>query len=336
MSHSNISIFVPHKGCPNKCSFCNQNSITGSQKAPTAIEVKATCQKAFSEIYDRENTEIAFFGGSFTAIDREYMLELLECVQEFIGDGKFKGIRVSTRPDCINIEVLSLLKQYNVTSIELGVQSMNDMVLLINDRGHSSQDVKNAVSLIRQFDFELGLQMMVGLYKSTPEFDIFTAEEIIKLSPETVRIYPVVILKNTKLATLFQTGEYIPYTLEKAVSISAQLIEMFEENDIKIIKLGLHASEMVESDLLGGIYHPAFKELCYNQIYLKKLIEISKNVKDKSFAIEVPARRISQVIGQKKSNIIAMKKLGFDIKAIPSQDIDEREIKIIEEGTVCT
>lgn len=336
MSHSNISIFVPHLGCPNQCSFCNQNSITGSQKAPTAQEVKLICAKAFKEIKDKENAEIAFFGGSFTAIDRQYMLELLISVQEFIGENKFKGIRISTRPDCINLDILNLLKLYNVTSIELGVQSMDDGVLAENDRGHSSQDVKNAVKLIRQFDFELGLQMMVGLYKSTAELDIFTVEEIIKLHPETIRIYPVVILSNTKLARLFRTGEYIPYSIEKAVDISSKLIEMFEENKIKIIKLGLHASELVESDLLGGIYHPAFKELCYNKIYLEKLISLSKNVKRNNFIVKVAAKDLSKVIGQNRSNIIALKNLGFDVKVIPSENLKEYEINVIEEGIVCT
>jgi len=336
MSHSNISIFVPHLGCPNQCSFCNQNSITGSQKAPTSQEVKSICSKAFLEIKDKHNTEIAFFGGSFTAIDKQYMLELLMSVQEFIGENKFKGIRISTRPDCINLDVLQLLKQYNVTSIELGVQSMSEEVLSANDRGHSSQDVKNAVKLIRQFDFELGLQMMVGLYKSNADLDLLTAEEIIKLQPETVRIYPVVILKNTKLARLFEMGEYVPYSLELAVEICSKLIEMFKNNNIRIIKLGLHASELVESELLGGLYHPAFRELCDNKIYLDKMLEISQKINSKNFTIEVPKNSMSKVIGQKRNNIIALQNMGINVIIKPSDKLKDYKIEIIEEGTACT
>ncbi len=336
MPHSNISIFVPHYGCPNQCSFCNQNSITGLKTPLSLSEVKKTCEKAFNEILDKSNTEIAFFGGSFTAINREYMLSLLNTVSEFIGEGKFKGIRISTRPDCIDNEILSILKKNKVTAIELGVQSMDDYVLSQNDRGHTAEAVISAVKLIKQYDFELGLQMMVGLYKSTPQLDIFTAEEIIKLSPDTVRIYPVVILTGTKLATLFEKGEYIPYSIETAVEICSKLIELFEINNIKIIKLGLHASELVESEMIGGIYHPAFKELCYNRIYLDKILSKISSLKSRNIIIHVPKNSISKVVGQKKSNIIALNNLGFSVKIIPSLRLKEYDIEIIEEETACT
>ena len=171
MLHNNISIFIPHIGCPNQCSFCNQKSITGITTAPTPEEVTEICVNAFNQINDKSNTEIAFFGGSFTAIDRNYMISLLECVQQFIGIDRFKGVRISTRPDCIDFKILQLLKKYNVTSIELGTQSMFDEVLKANDRGHTVNNIKNAAKLIKEFDFELGMQMMVGLYKSTPELD---------------------------------------------------------------------------------------------------------------------------------------------------------------------
>lgn len=335
MSHSNISIFIPHLGCPNTCSFCNQNSITGLSKAPTGDEVNAICRKAFDEISDKDNTEIAFFGGSFTAINKNYMLELLVSVQEFIGENKFKGIRISTRPDCINDEILTLLKEYNVTSIELGVQSMSDEVLFANDRGHTSQHVKNAVALIKKYDFELGLQMMVGLYKSTVELDKFTANSLISMKPKAVRIYPVVILDNTKLGELFQKKEYIPYTLEIAITLCSELIQLFNSKNINIIKLGLHASEIVEKDLLGGLYHPAFRELCENNLYLKEILQQLENVKSKSITIEVFTKCLSKAIGQNKNNIIQLEKLGYKIKIVPSEILKNYEINIIEEENAC-
>ncbi|MDE5996269.1 MAG: radical SAM protein, partial [Eubacterium sp.] len=206
MKKGNISIFVPHIGCTQKCSFCNQNTITGSHSAPTPNDVKNAVETALQKT-DYEY-ELAFFGGSFTAIKRAYMLSLLEAAKPYVESGSIKGIRCSTRPDAIDDEVLSLLKAYGVTAIELGAQSMNDEVLSANLRGHTADDVRNASKLIKEYGFELGLQMMTDLYLSTPEMDIETAKEIIKLDPDTVRIYPTVTLKNTYLEKLMNEGKY--------------------------------------------------------------------------------------------------------------------------------
>ena len=232
MKHSNISLFVPHAGCPNQCSFCNQKTISGSVKELTREEVRATLLEAKKSNLSSPNTEIAFFGGSFTAIKRDYMLSLLEEAKPFLDDGTFSGIRISTRPDAIDREVLSVLKEYGVTAIELGAQSTNDEVLLFNRRGHTKEDIINASLLIKEYDFSLGLQMMTGLYKSTDERDIETAKDIISLSPDTVRIYPTIVLENTRLAELLKSGEYISPTLEATVSLCAKLLEMFNENNI--------------------------------------------------------------------------------------------------------
>ena len=199
---ANVSVFVPHNGCPHKCSFCDQRHITGCVSQPTSEDVKATLNIALNSLKEKsKDAEIAFFGGSFTAIDRAYMLELLDSTKEYIDT--FKGIRVSTRPDAIDDEILSILKSYKVTSIELGAQSMVDDVLLSNERGHNVEDVRKASKLIRSYGFSLGLQMMTSLYKSSEEDDIYTAQEFIKLKPDTVRIYPTVVLNNTTLADLY-------------------------------------------------------------------------------------------------------------------------------------
>ena len=182
--HANVALFIPFNGCPHRCSFCDQRSITGKQYQPTADDVKRTLTTALDSLKENSiHSEIAFFGGSFTAIDREYMLSLLKATAPYID--RFRGIRISTRPDCIDEEILSLLKTFRVSSIELGAQSMSDMVLTANDRGHSAANVRTASRLIRDFGFELGLQMMTGLYKSTPESDTETARQFIALRPDT-------------------------------------------------------------------------------------------------------------------------------------------------------
>lgn len=217
MKHSNIAFFVPHVGCPHTCSFCNQRSISGTTVLPTARDIEKGCRQALTEITDREHTEIAFFGGSFTAIPRDYMLSLLKAAEPFCQEGMFSGIRISTRPDCISREMLELLREHHVTAIELGVQSLNDCVLALNERGHTAADVANAVPLIKAYGFSLGLQMMTGLYGDSKESTYRTAEKIIAYRPDTVRIYPTVVIKGTKLCEWYESGVYLPPTLAESV-----------------------------------------------------------------------------------------------------------------------
>ncbi len=331
MSHSNISIFVPHKGCPNDCSFCNQRTISGQTVSATPEDVAKAVNTAIEYGVDPKNTEIAFFGGSFTAIEREYMCSLLTAAKCFLDSHNFKGIRVSTRPDCIDDEVLKTLKEYGVTAIELGAQSMDDNVLLANRRGHSSEDVRKASVLIKQYGFELGLQMMTGLYKSDFGKDLYTAEEIVKLKPDTVRIYPTVVLKNTHLGYLQETGEYKAPTAEESAMFCADLLQMFEKNGIRVIKLGLHSSETVEADMVGGAYHPAFRELCEGYIYLEKILE-KLHGKDKNgmYTVFVDKKALSKAKGQQKRNEKALKNQGFHCIIKGKENLEEFEVKVVE------
>lgn len=312
MKHSNISIFIPHMGCPHLCSFCNQRNISGEKNIPMGEDVRKICLSAMNEITDKINTEIAFFGGSFTAIDRTYMIELLSVANEFVGEGKFKGIRISTRPDYIDDEILSILKKYGVTSIELGAQSMSDKVLEANERGHSAEDVRKASLLIKKYGFELGLQMMVGLYQSTESDDYFTMCEIIALKPDTVRIYPVVVLEDTQLGELYKIGSYKLYDFDKAVEICANMLYMFEFMGIKVIRLGLHASKDVSENAIAGFYHDSFREICESRIFRMRIISLLKDQKG-DFLIDVPKGSLSKAIGQKKSNVEYFRENGLNI-----------------------
>ena len=328
MSHSNISIFVPHKGCPNDCSFCNQRVISGQTVPATPSDVENAVKTAIEYNVIPENTEIAFFGGSFTAIEREYMRSLLTAAKHFLDIHNFKGIRVSTRPDCIDDEILSILKNYGVTAIELGAQSMDDEVLFANHRGHTAEDVRQAVKRIKEKGFELGLQMMTGLYKSNFEKDRYTAEEIVKLKPDTVRIYPTVVLKNTHLAYLQEKGEYKALTAEESAPFCAELLQLFEQNSIKVIKLGLHSSETVEGDMVGGAYHPAFRELCEGHIYLQKILQ-KLDGKDKNceYTIFVSKKALSKAKGQQKRNEKALKNQGFSCIIKGKENLEEFDIE---------
>lgn len=279
-----------------------------------------------------KNAEIAFFGGSFTAIDRDYMVSLLEAAAPYVRSGRFMGIRISTRPDAINEEILCLLKEYGVTSIELGAQSMDNNVLIFNNRGHSSEDVEKASALIRGFGFSLGLQMMIGLYGSTPEKDMLTGEKIAELKPDTVRIYPTVILKNTYLNELFQCGEYVPYDMQTAVDICTRLIRLFESEGIKIIRLGLHDSESLRNEMTGGLWHPAFKELCQSKMMLDKCTELIKSggFINKDITVRVNPRDISRMLGQKRCNLQKLADIGCNVTVVQDSSVMMSDI-VIEE-----
>lgn len=332
MSHANISIFVPHKGCPNDCSFCNQRAISGQTVPATAEDVAKSVETAIKYNIDPKNTEIAFFGGSFTAIEREYMLSLLTAAKHFLDTYKFAGIRVSTRPDCISDEVLEILKEYGVTAIELGAQSMNDDVLIANHRGHNADDVRKASRLIKDYGFELGLQMMTGLHKSDFKKDEYTANEIINLQPDTVRIYPTVVLKNTHLGYLQEKGEYTAPNAEESAPFCAKLLQMFEKEGIKVIKLGLHSSETVEDDMIGGAYHPAFRELCEGHIFYEKILEkLKDNDKNKAYTVYVSEKALSKAKGQQKRNEKALKNQGFYCTIKGSKFLQNFEVEVVTE-----
>lgn len=279
---------------------------------PGANDVTATLKKAVEDLGENSaNYEIAFFGGSFTAIDRDYMVSLLEAAKPFINE--FKGIRISTRPDAVDEEILSLLKAYGVTSIELGAQSMDNSVLELNKRGHLSSDVVKASNLIKKYGFSLGLQMMTGLYGSDFEKDIETANRFIALMPDTVRIYPTVILKGTDLERYYKNGLFKPYTLSESVSLCSKLIMMFENAGITIIRLGLHYSDSLVKNSLGDNYHPAFKELCENKILLNEFLEKSKKLDSKKLNVFINEKSLSKFYGQKRKNLNYLKELGYDI-----------------------
>lgn len=320
MKQTNISIFIPHIGCPHRCSFCDQKSISGEQKAPTAAEVTALLTEQAEHLKSREMcAEIAFFGGSFTAIPESYMTELLEAAGGAIKryPDVYCGIRCSTRPDCISTEILDKLKSYGMTAIELGAQSMSDDVLLANRRGHTAEDVRRAARLIRESGISLGLQMMTGLYRDTEEAVMYTADEFIALCPDTVRIYPTVILEGTLLGSLYKSGEYETFSFERTVELCSALLRKFTENGIAVIRMGLHASEDVEKAMLGGVYHPSFREICESRLFLKDITEKITPMEKGSYILYTDPRNISKATGQKRCNITALSELGYDISVRP-------------------
>ena len=329
MKRSNVSIFVPHNGCPHKCSFCDQKSITGQKIQPSINDVEQTISIAVKSLKEKaKDSEIAFFGGSFTAINREYMIELLDTANKYVRNKIFKGIRISTRPDAIDDEVLTILKEKGVTSIELGAQSMDENVLMLNNRGHSPQDVVDASKLIKRYGFSLGLQMMTGLYGSNYDIDYATGLKLAVLKPDTMRIYPTVIMKNTELQRLYESHIYEPMGLDESVELCSELLLLFDKFNISVIRLGLHDSESLHENMIAGCYHPAFRELCESKILFDNCLSILEDMDEKNVIIYVNPSTISKMIGHKRENINKLNKLGYSVKIKPNKNIERNSIRI--------
>lgn len=305
-----IPIFVPHLGCPNDCIFCNQKVISGQTKEVTAEDVKNTIEEYLESFKEESYKEVAFFGGSFTGIKEEKQEELLKAAYEYIKNKRIDSIRISTRPDYINKKILKLLKKYKVKTIELGVQSTNDYILKKAGRGHTFEDVKRASRLIRWNGFELGHQIMVGLPESTKLDEENTAKDLIKLRPKVIRIYPVLVLKGTKIAKEYENGEYEPLSIVQAVERCKSMVYQFHKKHIKIIRIGLQTTEEISapgcenSEVLAGPFHPAFRQLVESSIWYDRIVDRIKsyNIKVREVEIMVNPIDVNIVVGHKKEN----------------------------------
>ena len=338
-----IPIFVPHLGCPHKCTFCDQKKISGVQKQVTAKDVKETIEYYLKNFKDNSKyVEVAFFGGSFTAIDEKIQNALLEAANRYIDQGKVNSIRISTRPDYIDKNILKRLKKYNVKTIELGVQSTNDYILSRCQRGHTFADVKKASKLIRWHGFTLGHQMMVGLPESTELDEINTAKDLIKLKPKIVRIYPVLVIKGTELEEEYNNGEYMALTVEQAVERSKEAMKLFNKANVEVIRLGLQNTEEIsdpttdKSQVVAGPYHPAFRQLVEGSMWYDEIVNDIKKFNTKVMKVKIIANpeNVNNIIGHKKENIIKLKETyEVDVVVEPDEQMKKGKFKIEIEKT---
>ncbi len=321
-------VFIPMLGCKHQCVFCNQHVVTGLHEKSRIADIASQLEIGMSSVTkDDPCHEIAFYGGSFTCLSTEVQQEILSLARPYI-DGKLAfGIRISTRPDYISKDILSMLKEFNVTTIELGIQSTDDDVLYASGRGHTAADIFSAASLIKESGFSLGLQMMTGLPEDTFDKSVKTALDMISLKPDLVRIYPTLVLKGSPLEGLLDKGRYVPLTIEEAVERVSVLKMLFENNDIPVIRTGLQANEELDtgSGYREGPYHPAFGELVESRIYLKWFLyildhKIPKAVRSISF--DVHPADLSKAIGNKKTNIERLHRYKGGIKASISARYD--------------
>jgi histone acetyltransferase (RNA polymerase elongator complex component) len=326
MNHFTIPIFIPMEGCRFECVFCNQRPITGQQLLMDDDEIVTKIEAYLETMPSGDNhVEIAFFGGSFTGLPFGQQKHYLELVQPWLARNEVKGIRLSTRPDYIDSEILQMLKIFGVTAIELGVQSMDEEVLRKSGRGHDAEQVRNAASLIKTAGFSLGLQMMPGLPGDTLEKSLATTGEIIALGADTTRIYPTLVIRQTHLQKLYQQGKYTPLTLDEAVRWCSEIVPLFEEAGVKILRLGLHASEglLTGEDLVAGPFHVAFGEMVYARIWYNILKEIPPDPAS-GITVFVHPKQMNQAIGHQALNRKMLERNFCKVTFKPDESLRKR------------
>ena len=316
-----IPIFIPHAGCPHDCCFCNQKIISGNVRAPSAEEIHSMLEGYFTVAHRYDAVQAAFYGGSFSGLALPQQSFYLNLLQPYLKDGSIGSIRISTRPDYIDPDILTFLYENGVSVIELGAQSMDDRVLRMAGRGHCADDTERAARLIKERGIQLGLQTMTGLPGADEKTDYETALRIIRLCPDFVRIYPTVVVRNTKLAQMYEAGAYLPPSLSETVTRCAELVSLYENAGIPVIRIGLQSSDRISSaggDVVAGPYHPAFGQLVRSHLALMRVCRVLREMSDSVWAEEadliirkerdklllyVPENQISVYIGQKRRNI---------------------------------
>ena len=307
-----IPFFIPHAGCPHQCVFCNQTNITGQGGPAAAGTVPGKIDRYLETRRPGEPVHLAFYGGSFTALSADAQEAYLEAVRPFIESGRVGDIRLSTRPDCISSKVLALLARYHVNTVELGVQSMDDRVLTLAGRGHTARDTVDSVALLREHPFAVGLQLMPGLPGDSAGIFQATVDTVIGLKPDFVRLYPALVIEGTPLERLYLAGTYDPLSLDAAVSICREAYTKFERSGISVVRMGLQPTEELErpGTILAGPYHPAFGQLVESSIFLDSMRAALREVSERgrTAVFGVNPRDISTAVGQRRDNIIRLKK----------------------------
>lgn len=329
--HAIIPIFIPHQGCPNNCVFCNQKKITARQPDMNKEEIINTIETWLSTLTGRpgiKTVEIAFFGGSFTGIPLEKQSEYLKIARNYKDQGLVDKIHLSTRPDYIDEKILDNLKDYNVDVIELGVQSFDDNVLRASGRGHDSRSVYQASQLIKEYGFELGIQLMIGLPGDSMETCLYSARETVKIGPSIARLYPTIVIEDTQLMELYKAGLYTPLTTEEAVELTKEMYKILTVAGINIIRVGLKSSDLIREDgqIDGHTFHPAFRQLVEGAVAREKMEQLLKKT---ALSAVAPCRKpytckeitffsnekwFSNMIGHKGCNKAYFSEIARDLK----------------------
>lgn len=335
--HAIIPIFITHEGCPNDCAFCNQKKITAYEKPMSLSEMKEQVKQYLSTLNpDSTYIELAFYGGSFTGIPDQHQEMYLKTAYDYLKGGHIHNIRLSTRPDYLGAEVLERLKRYKVGVVELGVQSLDDQVLLESKRGYKSECVYEGVNRLREAGIQVGIQLMLGLPGDTYDQLMETTEKVINLRPAAVRIYPTLVIQDTHLKALYDEGAYIPLDLETAVAWTAAMAKRLKADHIPIIRMGLQPTELISQgqSVVAGPFHPAFGQLVKSRLIRDEittwLSEEQKISQFKEFKVISNPKTQSLLIGQRRCNLEYFRAQGYKVGVGVEIDLADGEILMVK------
>lgn len=328
-----IPIFIPHRGCPHDCLFCNQQKISGhNRQEETRYQITKTIEEWLERSPNRQEVQVAFFGGSFTCLPVSEQKEMLASVQPYIRSGKVDCIRVSTRPDCVTREICTILREYSVGVVEIGVQSLTPAVLRQSQRGHTPEQCWAALSLLKSCQVQVGVQLMPGLPGESSRSFLKVIDQIIEYAPDFIRMYPTVVVMDSGLEKLYHSGGYQPLSLGKAVVLTSRCYEKLTGAAIPVVRMGLQPSESLDKSVVAGPYHPAFGELVRSRLWLKKMrTRLSRLRPGEQLGVRISHRDHSAVVGRKRQNIKRLDALGFSgrFKIMPDKEMARGSIKYV-------
>lgn len=330
-----VPFFISHQGCPHTCVFCDQRTISGASGAiPDAGLIHEKIDLWRSTARDRP-LEVAFFGGTFTALSKEIQAGLLAPLQPFVDDGTVGSVRISTRPDCIDSSRVAWLSERGVRTIELGVQSMDDSVLAASGRGHSSADSLAAIRCIKEHGLNVGAQLMPGLPGDTPLSSLSSLERVVSAGADFIRIYPTIVLQGTVLARLYETGQFIPLSLDRGVALCKILLQRAMQTGIPVIRIGLQADHGLNAEsVLAGCWHPALGQLVRSQLYtdlVSQFVQPGQRV-----TVHCHPARLSDVVGVSRTNLLGQLERGVQMLVIPDVTLQKEELKVLTEESCIT
>ena len=332
--HLIIPIFIPHQGCPHRCIFCQQKTITNlSERLLTPDDIRNTIELAIKSkhLLDKKPREVAFYGGTFTSLPTASMTKMLGAVLPFIERGIIQTIRLSTRPDSLGEDKLDILESFGVSTVELGVQSMDNRVLLLSNRGHTSLDTINAVRILKKRGFKVGIQLMPGLPGDSKELFMDTIDKVIDLKPAMARLYPTLVIKGTKLAQLYKQGTYNPMGLEDTVNLCKEACIKLENSGIPVIRIGLMSSPSLlkKGEIIAGPWHPSLGFLVRSAVHLERVRPYFSTLGEaKNIILHAPKEEIPLIMGHKRSGIRHIETIiGATIKdIIPDDSVPSGEV----------
>lgn len=330
-----VPFFISHQGCPHSCIFCDQRLINGSDGNILTSEEIIGKINTWSLTAGERPLEVAFFGGTFTALPAKRQEELLAPLQSLLGGGRIKSVRLSTRPDYINDGIVAWLAERGVRTIELGVQSMDDAVLAASGRGHTAAESEDAIRCIRKHGVAAGVQLMPGLPADTPMTSLASLKKVIAAGADFLRIYPTVVLRGTELARRYANGEYIPLAIQEGVSLCKMMLHRAMQSGIPVIRIGLQSDEGLNNDtVVAGCWHPAFGQMVRSELYadlLDRFVPCGQPV-----TVQCHPDRISDLLGFKRSNFNRLSERGAVMLVVPDVTLDKEMVRVKKENSSVT